>query len=336
MNHSALHSACAAVIIALALTTPSRAPAAEGEPAAAPDGKAARSHFERGVGLFEDGDFESALFEFETAYAGSENPHLLYNIAVAQYELHRYAAATRSYRRYLDALERDLPAERLAAVQERLTTLELRVGTVIVESTPSGAVVSCENETLGVTPAEFVIDLGERVLVLEKEGYETQSELVRVVGGERTVLTLELAEVEVAQTAPDPVPPPRDPVSDEPTPTEVDTPAAPRRGLRTASIVVGGVAGLAGVGAVITGVLAVRADRSISDELATQTTTADLDSLGARRDTLALTTDVLIGVGAAAAVTSLALGITYLAKRKRAGDATARRGPHLDGLAVRF
>jgi len=332
MNASILRSSravAAAVALTLAATsTPSHAAAPEDE-------SSAKSHFERGVGLFEDGDFASALFEFETAYTGSNNPHLLYNIAVSQYELHRYAAATRSYRRYLDALEDELPPPRVEKVKERLATLELRVGTLIVESRPAGAVVSSGGETLGVTPAELVFDLGEREIRLEKDGFESQTKTVRIVGGERSSVSLELSEaladVPTLSTAPAVAPRPA-PAPDE------DEGVAPDsyRGLRTGSIVVGAVGGLAGVGAIIAGSLAIGADRDLADELETETTPNGLDDLANRRDTLALTTDVLIGVTAAAAVTAVALGVTYVVKRKRGGDDRTANRARLQGLTLRF
>jgi len=320
----------AAILVAtFALSLPPiTARAADTAPPA--DGDRAREHFERGVSLFEDGDYESALFEFETAFDSSDNPHLLYNIAVSQYELHRYAEATVAYRKYLDRLEDQLPAERLAKVRKQLKTLDLRVGTLIVDSDPPGAVVTSGGRALGVTPLQVTLDLGEVQLRLEKEGFRPTETEARVIGGDRTSIEVELAESEGVVD----VPPPRVAMSaDAPRGDEDSDSRVQNRGLKIGTWVALGVAGGVGAAAAVTGALAIGANDDLDAARGRQTDRAELDDLGQRRDTLALTTDVLVGVAAAAAVTSLVLGITLLTRRR-----DDRRSTRLDPttLTVRF
>lgn len=293
----------------------------------------ARSHFTRGVGLFEDGDFESALFEFESAYQLSNNAHLLYNIAVSEYELHRYAASALAYRRYLAELEHELAADRIAQVNERLRTLELRVGTLIVDSTPSGAVVSVGGEVAGVTPVELTVDLGETVVTVSKEGFEAAETTARVAGGERTSVTVDLDELAAPATvAPVPSPAPKQTSQGDP----FDDSATSRndRPLEIGTWVAFGVGLGAGIGAGVAGSLAIGANNDLDDARGRETTRDELNDLGDRRDTLALTTDVLIGVTAAAAITSVALGATLLVRRKRDRERRVAFDPRTG--AVRF
>lgn len=286
----------------------------------------ARSHFSRGVALFEDGDFESALFEFDSAYKLSSNAHLLYNIAVSQYELHRYAASALAYRRYLAELERELSPDRLAQVNERLRTLELRVGTLIVDSTPSGAVVSIGGEVAGVTPVEVTVDLGETLITVAKEGFESSETTARVAGGERTSVRVELDPQAAAETAAAaPVPAPRVNTRSDGAPLTDTEPN--ERPLQIGTWVAFGVAVGAGIGAGITGGLAIGANNDLDDARVRETTREELADLGSRRDNLALTTDVLIGVAAAAAVTSVALGATLLVRRKRTRESRVAFDP---------
>lgn len=306
---------CALLLPMLAVGTPVSAHVVEPGSSGSSDARA-RSHFTRGVGLFEDGDFESALFEFESAYQLSDNPHLLYNIAVSQYELHRYAASALAYRRYLAALERELSPDRLAQVNERLRTLELRVGTLIVDSTPSGAVVSVGGEVAGVTPVEVTVDLGETVITVTKEGFEASETTARVAGGERTSVNVDLDELaEPAAVAP--VPSPRATTTSRGEPFDDSDAARNDRPLEIGTWVAFGIGLGAGIGAGVTGGLAIGANDDLDDARLRATTRDELNDLGDRRDTLALTTDVLIGVAAAAAITSVALGATLLVRRKR-------------------
>ncbi len=278
------------------------------------DSGRARSHFARGVALFEDGDFESALFEFDSAYQLTNNAHLLYNIAVSHYELHRYAASALAYRRYLAELERELDAERLSQVNARLRTLELRVGTLIVESTPPGAVVSIGDDVLGVTPMEVTVDLGETVITLAKDGFNVSQTTARVAGGERTSLRIAL-DAKAPEAAPLPSPQVTPPPGDE-VPADAGTDRNDRP-LVIGTWVAFGVAVGAGIGAGITGGLAIGANNDLDDARLRETTRDELNDLGSRRDNLALSADVLIGVATAAAITSVALGATLLVRRKR-------------------
>ena len=309
---------------------PNRTDASVGAPPAGePEADEAKDHFRRGVDLFTDGDFDSALFEFETAHGASGNAHLLYNIAVCHYELHEYAEATVAYRKYLAELDDTLDDERRLHVRERLEKLDLRVGTVIVESSPSGAVVSADGEVLGVTPLETTLDLGERELVVSREGYMVATEQVRVVGGGRTAITVEL-RVAAAPLVPDQT----TRVSGSRTVDELAT--APNTGLRTGSFVALGVAGAAGVVAAVTGGLAVGADRDLQSERESVTTRGSLDDNASRRDNLALTTDILFGVAGIAAVTSIALGAAYLVRRSKSSGRSARVEFEPGGFRMRF
>ncbi len=296
------------------------------------DGDEAKQHFERGVELFADGDFASALFEFETAHDRSGNAHLLYNIAVCHFELHQYASATVAYRKYLAQLESNLDDERRRQVRDRLDKLELRVGTVIVESEPSGAVVSSDGEKLGVTPLETTLDIGERTLTIARDGYEDAAEQVRVVGGERVAVEIELAP----RTAPVAALPPSDPTGPREQPEDTETSSSDFSGLRIGAIASLAVAGGVGIGAAVAGGLAIRANRNLESERQTATTRTSLTDLASSRDSLALATDVLIGVAAVAAVTSVALGATYLARRNKAAGRTARVQLDPASMRVRF
>ncbi len=323
---------CALLLPMLAVGTPVSAHVVAPTSSDSTDARA-RSHFARGVALFEDGDFESALFEFDSAYELSSNAHLLYNIAVSQYELHRYAASALAYRRYLAELERELAPDRVAQVNERLRTLELRVGTLIVDSTPSGAVVSIAGEVAGVTPVEITVDLGETAITLDKEGFESTETTARVAGGERTSVNVELDPVADEPVAASPVPSPR--VAATPANDGLsDTDDRSDRRLEVGTWVAFGVGVAAGIGAGVTGSLAIGANNDLDNARARETTREELNDLGDKRDTLALTTDVFIGVAAAAAITSVALGATLLVRRKRNRDSRVAFDPRTG--SVRF
>lgn len=83
--------------LALLLAAP---PAIAAEPEAA---AAAQAAYREGVGAFKAERYEEALARFEAAYALDPSPILLYNMARANEELGRPAAAIQRFEQYLDA-----------------------------------------------------------------------------------------------------------------------------------------------------------------------------------------------------------------------------------------
>src|SRR5437016_7333581 len=61
----------------------------------------ARQHFQKGIALYNDGNFEGALAEFETANGLRASTGVLYNIGLTQKALFRYKDAIDCFQRYL-------------------------------------------------------------------------------------------------------------------------------------------------------------------------------------------------------------------------------------------
>src|SRR5262245_11721856 len=64
-------------------------------------GREAGKHFQRGVDLYNDGDFRGALVEFKKAYSIWPRANVLYDIGQTEYQLLDYAAALKTMERYL-------------------------------------------------------------------------------------------------------------------------------------------------------------------------------------------------------------------------------------------
>ena len=77
----------------------------------------ARRHFQTAMALFEAGDFELALTEFQAAYDAKPHPSVLRNVAATQEKLRRYPDAIRTLDRYLsEATGAALRTERMTAL----------------------------------------------------------------------------------------------------------------------------------------------------------------------------------------------------------------------------
>ncbi|HWZ90532.1 MAG TPA: tetratricopeptide repeat protein, partial [Polyangiaceae bacterium] len=124
--------------------------------AAVPDAKRveARERFDRGLTLFNQGDNEGALAEFQRAYQLTNNATVLYNIARV------YAAANEPVAA-LDALDQllsqasDLPSARRALAETLRGEQRLRVGSLTI--TCPSALTAARIEIDGADAGELVV-----------------------------------------------------------------------------------------------------------------------------------------------------------------------------------
>lgn len=199
------------VALIAALSVPSLLPgvaiaqAAEGEAAIAPPRPLAESltgmakaEYEAGRVLYSDKDFANAVLKFQRAYELSNDPRLLWNVAVCEKNLRRYSRMLATIRRYeheaanvLTQEEREQAAEIIKTVEAFVSTLELRVS-------EEGAEVFIDDDLIGTTPlAEApIVDVGTRRIRVTKPGFKDVA-LTREIAGGGTVLVEVALEEEI-------------------------------------------------------------------------------------------------------------------------------------------
>lgn len=149
--------------------------------------------FDRGSALFGDGDPKGARAEFERAYELSKEPRVLYNIAVCDKAVRRYARALDELRRSLSEGEGKLPAAYVRTANDTIATLEPYVSKLEVVTSPDGAMILVDGEPLGTTPlAAQPMEVGEHLVVARKGGFVESTQRVRVTSGEVARLTVTL------------------------------------------------------------------------------------------------------------------------------------------------
>jgi len=256
----------------------------------------ARAQYQQGIELFEAGRFEQAAVAFRKAYELKPAYKVLFNLAQAENNADRFAAALMAYTRYLADGGADVPADRVKQVKEEIKRLDTLVGVVVVRGGPDGAEVFVDKESLGRTPqvTTLFVDLGRREIVVEHGGRRILERVVSVAGGERVVLDLEApaAEPPVAE---------EEEKTFEPAPVEDESPGPKRLWTWVAA----GVGGAALIGTIITGSMATsRADdvKSRCDgNDCPPSVESDLESTRALGNAATALT-VVAGVGIAAAV----------------------------------
>jgi hypothetical protein len=301
MKPAALLRLAVAAAVALSPTLASAEP-----PARAPDAAAieeGKTHFQRGVALFHEGDARSALVEFRRAYDLSHNYKVLYNMGQTQFELQDYAGALRAFRRYLAEGGVEIDAARRSAVDDDIRKLGARVARVEVKANVDDAEVLVDDVVVGRTPLKepVLVSIGRRKITVQKGGVVSAARVVEVAGGDLTAVSLELAEPKTAG----PVTPPP-PVAQPPTPV-VTQPAPSRTGLWVSL----GITGALTAGAVVTGVLALGAHSDAETKLGTLgVMSSDVEAAHSKTATLALVTDILGGTAIAMAAVTIVIGVT--------------------------
>lgn len=280
----------ASFVVAVWLLCHAVVSSAQSVPPSEPEAEAA-DRFARGVELFREGAYRAALVEFQRAYGTAPDHRLLYNIGRTQLKLQDYLGAAESYEGYLREGGVDVPTDRRMQVEEALTELRQRVGGIRLSVARSGLAVLLDDVEVGITPLSSPIrtNVGRHRIVLRADDGATAARTIDVAGGDVVHLEMTLAERSHEVAA---MPPER-------------TTWSTKRKIALAGWVTGG---LLLAGATVTGVLALHAERDLDQVLATRNyNQAEAEDERAEVRTFALTTDILIGVGAAMVLTGTVL-----------------------------
>lgn len=200
---SSVAGSASAAPSALAPAAASSAPASSAAPAASASAAAAlvagpqadhAAHFRIGVRLFKDGNFAGALAEFERAYEMRATAGALQNVALCMKKLFRYAEAMDALEQLLRRHGSALDARAKQRIQSELSELSVVVGELELAVVPEGAMVSIDRRApvRASNIAPIRLSVGEHELRFTAPGYLAQERRLRLVGGERFRLELEL------------------------------------------------------------------------------------------------------------------------------------------------
>jgi PEGA domain len=154
----------------------------------------ARRDYDAGKLLFEDGDYATALLKYQAAFDRTQDPRLLWNVAVCQKDQRHYAKAAATLARYLAE-----GGDRLSAV-DRHDALELSraiapftVPTVIQVSEP-GAQIWIDDALVGQSPLQGLValDMGTRRVRVTKDGFRLYEREFPVGGSAATTIEVTL------------------------------------------------------------------------------------------------------------------------------------------------
>ena len=267
------------VLIALSIVLFASNALAQAKPDAKPsasDIAEARRHYDRGLQLYTNNDFEGALAEIERAYQLAPSFKILFNLGRIHKQLNNYAAALNDFQRYLDEGATDVPDDRRIEVENDIRQLVNRVATIDVK-TKEGATVSVDDVPVGRAPLPkgILVNPGRRRISATLDGYAPAFAVVTVVGSDTKSVDLSLVSLTMKN----------------------DQPMQPDTAPRTRAIVAWSITGALAVGAASVGVATI-VTRGKYDPESTRgnpNAQSDLENRKSTIQTMALVTDILIG-----------------------------------------
>ena len=135
----------------------------------------ARDHYQAGVSLFESGNKEQALIEFQLANEIAPKPENVFMIAQCEYHLGKLVEARAHYRAYLSTQ----PAGELADLARlRIAAINRRPGIFAINTVPDDVSVRIEGEGTVVTgqaPNEFQVPHGHYRVMVSKPNFTSES-----------------------------------------------------------------------------------------------------------------------------------------------------------------
>jgi len=161
----------------------------------------ARNHYQHGLALVDQSQFEQALDEFRSAYGASPQFAVLYNIGQTCIALGRPVDAVSALEQYLDEGKLEIPPERREQVEKQLTTLRAKTAELLVITLAPGAAIELDGRELGRTPlpAPVRVAAGEHVVSARAEDGTKLSRSVKLQAGDLLELRLDPPPVEVTQ-----------------------------------------------------------------------------------------------------------------------------------------
>jgi tetratricopeptide (TPR) repeat protein len=277
----------------------------------------ARTRFQRGIELYEEGDMDAALVELRRAYEIAPSYKLLFNIGQVQLQKSDYASALDSFERYLAGGGDKISKKRRSELEPLVQKLRQRVAEVTVTVDVAGAEVLVDDLPRGTAPLSepLVVNAGRRKISAQAPGRTPAVKQIEAAGAERLTVALELLPETV--DAPPPAVAPLAPVERPPLARKkpLARPPQPAPASRPADKPFPWAAwtatGVLATGAIVVGALAYDASRDLEKKREQQGVSRDdLDDALERTEKLALLADITGGAAVLTGALSMYLTLS--------------------------
>lgn len=154
----------------------------------------AADHYKKGVSLFKEGDFGSALAEFRAAYQAVPGFEVLYNIGLTERRLFKYGQAVKTLNRYLEEGGKKVPPDRRESVETELSQIRALTSKVTVKVDGAPAKVFVDGEEVGTSPLAEPVLLGpgKHTVRASRDGEPDGEETFELASGSTKQVSLAL------------------------------------------------------------------------------------------------------------------------------------------------
>lgn len=251
----------------------------------------ALASYETAVSLTKDGRYPEALAAYKRAHELSPSYVILYNLAKAAALSNDPTQAIEAYECHLELGGAEVDATRRSEVLAEIQRLRGEVALLVIEVDLAGVELFVDQRQVGVSPLLEPVTVNPGSRLVRAKGPRMETQAVQIARGGRLVVSFDL-EADVAPKVE--APPFRFPA-----------------GVVGASWI---ATGLIGVGAAVTGVMALATSEDVSNDLylgpqRVPLPGSELDSKIDRANGLAVATDVLITVGSIVGVAAISFSI---------------------------
>lgn len=195
------------LVVASALVTPSLSFVTEPSAFAQPAKKKslrdqlpedAKKHWDTALEFYQRKQWDIARTSFNAAFEASRNPRVLFNVAVCEKNMTRYARAIDIFKRELAEGKGVLSAEEEAEIRAQISGLERFVTQLTIDVNEPGADIYVDEAKVGVSPLTASVNapVGERHVRVSKVGFADARETVELKAGTGTKLTLKLTPMQ--------------------------------------------------------------------------------------------------------------------------------------------
>jgi hypothetical protein len=155
---------------------------------------AAKDAFTSAQMLLNNGDAAGALTKYTLAYDLSKDPRVLFDMALCERNLHRYAHMQTLLVQYKREAADTISAEDRSDTDNAIAAIKKLVGSVRLAVNEQGATVTVDDQQVGFTPLadSIVLDLGKHALSVSKTGFNRVTQTVPIVGGDDIPLSVTL------------------------------------------------------------------------------------------------------------------------------------------------
>jgi len=157
----------------------------------------ARRHYERALGLVDDGGYAEAVVEFRRAYELAPHHTVLYNLGLAYVALGKPVDAIDTLNRYLAEAGAAISPERRGQVEEEIRRQSTRVATLTLDANVAGAAIQVDGVVVGKShlAAPIRVGIGIHRVTAELAGHQRAEQSITVAGEEQKVVNLVLVKL---------------------------------------------------------------------------------------------------------------------------------------------